>query len=192
MQPNTKIQQHYKLRTFRTHGSTKHIMEHSFFERHFASDLWLVNWSWTLWKKKNTSSYCKPATLPRCAWNLCMLLRLLLLFWLSRVFSTGTPLSTFANWLFHSFPLIAKKPTRKLAARTFIQSQYLKALAAASLRVGVCDEWKRGFRCALCCAVATTDVLVRLRFAHILVAFFVTLLSAARKVDQHLLSSPSK
>ena len=38
----------------------------------------------------------------------------------------------------------SQKPTRKLAARTFIQSQYLKALAA-SLQVGVCDEWKRGF-----------------------------------------------
>ena len=34
---------------------------------------------------------------------------------------------------------------RKLAAaRTFIQSPYLKALAA-SLRFGFCDEWKRGF-----------------------------------------------
>ena len=41
--------------------------------------------------------------------------------------------------LFHS----SQKPTRKLAARTFIQSQYLKALAA-SLQVGFCDEWKRG------------------------------------------------
>ncbi len=30
-------------------------------------------------------------------------------------------------------------------ARTFIQSQYLKALTA-SLRVGFCDEWKRGLR----------------------------------------------
>ncbi len=39
-----------------------------------------------------------------------------------------------------SFPLVAK---RKLAARTFIQSLYLKALAA-SLRVGFCDEWKSG------------------------------------------------
>ena len=36
--------------------------------------------------------------------------------------------------LFHS-----QKLTRKLAARTFIQSQYMKALAA-SLRVGFCDE----------------------------------------------------
>ena len=51
----------------------------------------------------------------------------------------------FAKWktdvkvLFHS----SQKPTRKLAAGTFIQSQYLKALAA-SLRVGFCDEWKRG------------------------------------------------
>ncbi len=50
-----------------------------------------------------------------------------------------------SNWkpafkpLFHS----SQNPTRKLAARTFIQSQYLKALAA-SLRVGFCDEWKRG------------------------------------------------
>ncbi len=43
--------------------------------------------------------------------------------------------------LFHS----SQKPTRKLAARTFIQSQYLKAFAA-SLRVGFCDEWTRGFR----------------------------------------------
>ena len=43
--------------------------------------------------------------------------------------------------LFHS----SQKPTLELAARTFIQSQYLKALAA-SLRVGFCDEWKRGFR----------------------------------------------
>ncbi len=42
--------------------------------------------------------------------------------------------------LFHS----SQKPTRKLAARTVIQSQYLKALAA-SLRVGFCDEWKSGF-----------------------------------------------
>ncbi len=42
--------------------------------------------------------------------------------------------------LFHS----SQKPTRKLAAaRTFIQSQYLKALAV-SLRVGFCNEWKRG------------------------------------------------
>ena len=75
------------------------------------------------------------------------------------------PSPTDSSTLFHS----SQKPTRKLAARTFIQSQYLKALAA-SLRVGVCDEWKRDFRCALCCAVATRDVLVRLRFAHILVA----------------------
>ena len=37
-----------------------------------------------------------------------------------------------------------KKQTRKRAVRTFIQSQYLKALAA-SLRVGFCNEWKRGF-----------------------------------------------
>ena len=43
------------------------------------------------------------------------------------------------NALFHS----SQKPTRKLAARTFIQPQYLKALAAC-LRVGFCDEWKRG------------------------------------------------
>ncbi len=42
--------------------------------------------------------------------------------------------------LFHP----SQKPTRKLAARTFIQSQYLKALAASS-RVGFCNEWKRGF-----------------------------------------------
>ncbi len=35
------------------------------------------------------------------------------------------------------FPLIAKP--------TFIQSLYLKALAA-SLGVGFCDEWKRGLR----------------------------------------------
>ena len=41
--------------------------------------------------------------------------------------------------LFHS----SRKLTRKLAARTFIQ--YPKALGA-SLRVGFCDEWKRGFR----------------------------------------------
>ena len=40
--------------------------------------------------------------------------------------------------LFHS----SQKPTRKLAARTFIQSQYLKELAV-SLRVGFYDEWKR-------------------------------------------------
>jgi hypothetical protein len=38
----------------------------------------------------------------------------------------------------------SQKLTRKLAARTFIQSQYMKAIAA-SLQVGVCDEWKRGF-----------------------------------------------
>ena len=37
----------------------------------------------------------------------------------------------------------SQKPTRKLAARTFTQSQYLKALAA-SLRVSFCDEWKSG------------------------------------------------
>ncbi len=37
-----------------------------------------------------------------------------------------------------------QKQTCKLAARTFIQSQYLKALAA-SLRVGFCDECERGF-----------------------------------------------
>ncbi len=34
------------------------------------------------------------------------------------------------------------KIDRKLAAKTFIQSQYMKALVA-SLRVGFCDEWKR-------------------------------------------------
>ncbi len=42
--------------------------------------------------------------------------------------------------LFHS----SQKPTRKLAARTFIQSQNLKQLAA-SLQVGFGDEWKRGY-----------------------------------------------
>ncbi len=36
---------------------------------------------------------------------------------------------------FHS----SQKPTRKLAARTFVQSQYLKALVV-SLGVGFCDE----------------------------------------------------
>ncbi len=51
------------------------------------------------------------------------------------------------NGLKASFPLIAK-PTRKLAVRTCIQSEYLKALAV-SLRVGFCDEWKRGFSQAL-------------------------------------------
>ena len=39
--------------------------------------------------------------------------------------------------LFHS----SQKPTRKLAATTFIQSQCLKALAP-SLRIGFCDKWK--------------------------------------------------
>ena len=39
--------------------------------------------------------------------------------------------------LFHS----SQNPTRKLIARTLIQSQYLKALAA-SLRVSFRDEWK--------------------------------------------------
>ncbi len=39
-----------------------------------------------------------------------------------------------------SFPVIAKANS----ARTFMQSQYLKALVAG-LRVGFCDEWKRGF-----------------------------------------------
>ncbi len=39
--------------------------------------------------------------------------------------------------------LFSNVTQRKLAARTFIQSQYLKALAA-SLRVHFCDEWKRG------------------------------------------------
>ena len=43
------------------------------------------------------------------------------------------------NALFHS----SQNPTRKLAVRTFIQSQYLKALDAC-LRGGFCDEWKRG------------------------------------------------
>ena len=50
-------------------------------------------------------------------------------------------LFAFLKPLFHS----SQKPTRKLAARTFIQSQYLKVLVA-SLRVGFCDKWKRGFR----------------------------------------------
>ena len=42
--------------------------------------------------------------------------------------------------LFHS----SQKPTRKLAAITFIQSQYLNVLAV-NLRVVFCDEWKRAF-----------------------------------------------
>ncbi len=46
-----------------------------------------------------------------------------------------------------SFPS-SQKTTYKLSARTFIQSQYLKALAA-SLRVGFCDEWKRGLTIVL-------------------------------------------
>ena len=43
--------------------------------------------------------------------------------------------------LFHS----SQNPTRKLAASLYFElvSQYLKALAV-SLRVGFCDEWKRG------------------------------------------------
>ncbi len=41
-----------------------------------------------------------------------------------------------------SFPLIVN-PARKLTAGSFIQSQYLEALAA-SLRVSFCDEWKTG------------------------------------------------
>ena len=47
--------------------------------------------------------------------------------------------------LFH----LSQKPTRKFAAKTFIQSQYLKALTA-SLRVGFCDEWKRGLSVGEC------------------------------------------
>ena len=43
--------------------------------------------------------------------------------------------------LFHS----SQKPTRKLAARTFIQSQYLTGLAA-TFRVPFCAEWKGDFR----------------------------------------------
>ncbi len=42
--------------------------------------------------------------------------------------------------LFHS----SQKLTRKLAARTFIQSQYLKELAASLRTIDFCDEWKRG------------------------------------------------
>ncbi len=49
-------------------------------------------------------------------------------------FSGSGPRSEPLKPLFHS----SQKPTRKLAARTFIQSEYLKALA-----VGFCDEWKR-------------------------------------------------
>ncbi len=45
-----------------------------------------------------------------------------------------------------------QNPTRKLAARTFIQSQYLKALAA-SLRVGFGDKWKRGLKVRLHAAI---------------------------------------
>ncbi len=48
--------------------------------------------------------------------------------------------------LFHS----SQKPTRKLAARTFTQSQYLKALAA-SLRVSFCVEGKTSFSSFLSC-----------------------------------------
>ena len=44
------------------------------------------------------------------------------------------------NALFHS----SQNTTRKLASKTFIQTQYLQALGA-SVRVGFCDEWKRGF-----------------------------------------------
>ena len=44
--------------------------------------------------------------------------------------------------LFHS----SQKLTCKLAARTFFESQYLKVLAAVGLRIGLCDEWKRGLR----------------------------------------------
>ncbi len=43
--------------------------------------------------------------------------------------------------LFHS----SQNPTRNLAERAFIQSQYMIELAA-SLQVGCYDEWKRGVR----------------------------------------------
>ena len=42
--------------------------------------------------------------------------------------------------LFHSL----QKPTRKLAASPFKYCDWMKVLAA-SLGVGFCDEWKRGF-----------------------------------------------
>ncbi len=38
--------------------------------------------------------------------------------------------------------------TGRKSKLAFIQSQYLKAVAA-SLRVGFCDEWKRGFNSGL-------------------------------------------
>ena len=44
-----------------------------------------------------------------------------------------------AKPLFHS----SQKPTRKLAASAFKCCDWMKVLAA-SLRVGFCDEWKRG------------------------------------------------
>ena len=45
----------------------------------------------------------------------------------------------------HSFPLIAKDITRKLAASAFKCYDWMKVLAA-SLRVGLCDEWKKTFK----------------------------------------------
>ena len=70
-------------------------------------------------------------------------LRVVSLFWVILghvyVYSNQDGIVGMLKPLFHSSP----RPTRKLVARTFIQSQYLKALTA-SLRVGFCDEWKRG------------------------------------------------
>ncbi len=45
---------------------------------------------------------------------------------------------------FHSL----QKPTRKLAASVFKYCDWMKVLAA-SLRVGFCDEWKRGLTLSL-------------------------------------------
>ncbi len=78
--------------------------------------------------------------------NLCVLHVIRSLFWhiftITQVMVYGELLNAVINE--GSFPLIAKA-TRSSLRATFIQSQYLKALAA-SLRVGFCDEWKKGLR----------------------------------------------
>ncbi len=83
--------------------------------------------------------------------------------------------------LFHS----SQNPTCKLAARTFIQPQYLEELAA-NLRVGFCDEWKRGWGYTLDPSFETYHYIVLFILFVVIIGICSVQVVSLRKISREL------
>ena len=88
--------------------------------------------------------------------------------------------------LFHS----SQNPTRKLAARTFIQSQYLKT-PPVSLRVALSNEWKRVFTGCARTACSHTAVLNN-SGTYYLVTKLITMIDLLQVVPRRLTQAACK